>query len=353
MFVQDSDRQEWISNCVGAAGLLARGGLTAAILCGVLLVVNAWLVEPLADPQASARSQPRNSVLSLRPASDGRSVWTTGHPSRWQQIDLATGSVIESEQIQSNLIDGLQLDADGLHLVYGGLRGEVWIREREAAASTAAILPDALHDQPRFALCPHGGWLVLESAGTLELWTLDGSPRRLVRARIGSAVSALAWNPAGSHVLVVSSEGHLLLYEKESLSLVQTARIPAGSGLRATWSADGQWVLVYGQFGAMQLWSVGAESAAVRSFPRGFQSAAALSRQGDWLAYGDELGRLWLISVRNPAQRHLLGRTDSLASAACFTHEGDRLLIGTQGGELLCWSVPDRTLEWRVSPYAL
>ncbi|HUQ72342.1 MAG TPA: WD40 repeat domain-containing protein [Planctomycetaceae bacterium] len=307
-------------------------------------------VQRALEPVPALRPATEASIHRLQVADDGRTVWVTSSPGRLRNVDLATGRVLIDLFVPEGLSPAPLCTADGFQVMFLSHGGQPLVQRLDYEDGPVALRRERTDLIDRFAINPGGDRIVLQSNEALELCSGTGPDRRHVIVTQDRRCSALAWAPDGTQLLVAEEDGWLSL--RDGRTLAELARIPSQieCGVRAGWSQDGRFALAFGVSGPIAVWDTHSPAASPRHLEFECRSAAALSPDGSQLAVCDTERQFWLINVADPSDRFCLDRLPASANAICYTPGGDRLLVGTMNGDLLCWSLLEERLLWTSGP---
>jgi len=285
-------------------------------------------------------------------AFDGRiHLWSVADRSYLGALDQIGGCTKPGQESQAAVRTGrdfiLQLsfdptDADRLLATSGDSKLCLWSVAGRTATQLTAIAPE-----PSRAIFSPDGRLIAVGARDGRLWLWDDAAQRLLSEPLITGTSdfnILAFDPRDpARLMAVNSDGVLSIWRLRSpLAADPPAEPPAGpssqpplaTGGGTTLTAEqGRYLIASGQSGVLS-----GELGALAGAPP--PAAAAISADGQWLAWAPREGRLLLFALARPLVTMPVaqfGRADSTWTAVGFATDPDRVVARGTGGTLSAW----------------
>lgn len=308
---------------------------------------------------------------------DGTRIAWAGDDRIVQIRDLKTGAVLRRPTGHTDRITSLRFSPDGRHLLTTSDDGTARLVLVQGSAVSGAVFTlqghvGRIHEA---AFSPDGTRIATASEDrTARLWDAkDGSHRAALDGHTDGVVS-VAFSPDGTRLLTTSRDHTARLWDAtagiiSSIAPLATLPKPSDEFTRATFSADGAYVLVYDPSGAL-LFDVrdpsdhdaDAGGSITPTELGGHGSSiqtAAFSPDGTRLVTGsqDGLARLWEVKAIPDARpgatllATLRGHTDALADAV-FSPDGLRLVTTSFDGTARLWDVQGAQVTRGAEPGA-
>jgi len=296
-------------------------------------------------PPATVWSVPSGRVEAVAPGSagarhlvyspDGEVLAVVDRHGRVSLLDASTGRVCAVLGHAAGANGAPVFSPDGRRLVTGDGRGvvRIWDVATGRLLRGMQVLDGAVH---RLVLDPDGRFLVCcGRRGELRVRDLGGSDRFSLRTQSTGPVLA-AFSPSGDRLVVAGNEGVLQVWSvgEGGFALSRTGRSSRTGRIRSLeFGPDGRSVLTAGQDGTATLWDAGtAEVVTTLTGHRGPVSAARFSPDGRMVvtASDDGTARLWNTRVEQ-AMDPLAGHAGG-AGAVSWSPDGRYLATGGQDG---------------------
>ncbi|HSB09200.1 MAG TPA: WD40 repeat domain-containing protein, partial [Blastocatellia bacterium] len=136
------------------------------------------------------------------------------------------------------------------------------------------------------------------SSNSLAIWSLQ--PCQIVAVLTGSSEKILVdqYSPDGRRIVTGASDGSLQIWDARSGNSIHTLIGHTGAVRGVSYSADGRWLVSGSADCTVKVWD-GVRGVEVATFPAGAGiTALSVAHDGQSIAAGDDLGRLYLLGLR-------------------------------------------------------
>jgi WD40 repeat protein len=324
-----------------AGRTLATGGNDGRILL--------WDVDDVPRSRLASRLPGQAVVRAVAISPNGEVIATGSADGKVVLRDSIDGNGDEKALVLSGPVNGLAFSPDSNRLATITINGslQVWdVRSRVSAAGPISTGDDAavLAWSSRGDRLATGG-----NQGVVRIWdeSLEPVGRPLENT---SWITALAFRASDDALLVTASDGVARIWRLDETPKARVINRPVSLMTAGTFLSDGQ-VVTGDREGGVTLWSSSAVSdrpPSQRAFTpgRGRVTALAASRDGKFVAIGDESGsvHLWDVSAVPAQEVGELGVGTGGVHSLTFTPDGTHLVSGDDAGAYV-WDID--VSSWR------
>jgi len=274
----------------------------------------------------------------------GQRVVAAGDEPRLRIVSLTSGGVLAIESIARPVRSLAVHPAEG-HVAAGCVDGSVQLWN---AADGALVREWSAHNSSTVALefASDGSWLATAGGRAVAVWNpADGSQIRVMDT--GQIVTSLAASPDGARLVVGTSGGKLIAYNKADGAVLFDVVAHPGSVRWLDFAADGRSILTTGEQGEAKLWDA-ANGTERSSLTAGATSIGGklLNDVGTVLA-GDD-GRLRFLPRRRLAEF----AEAAPIRAVAFSPDGTQLFVGGEQQVIGVWNVDTNVRDREIATAA-
>jgi hypothetical protein len=324
---------------VVAAAVAGDGTLAVALGDGSIRLIDPK--NPSADPVVV--SVHNGACLCLCADVDAKAFLSGGDDGRLARIDTQGTAEVLVSRPQRWIEHVTAHPASGVRVFASGKTAFVAERQRGGAAAPLRELPHS-HSVGGLAINPKGKRLAVSHYGGVSVWWLAARESQAQSLEWKGSHLQVAWSPDGDYVMTAMQENALhgwRLSDKAHMRMdgygakVRSFSFDRRGQLFATGGADTVVCWPFSGGGPMGKppleFGIGPASPGAGTVV----TAVACNPKSDVIAAGFANGAVILGHPSLPAIATVMGATGSAVSALIWSHDGQRLLAGTETGEVI------------------
>lgn len=305
-----------------------------------------------ADPKSPSEKSAQREIRAIAVSDDGDYLEVAEGDADSIRRDALTGRKLTEDRLSKSRLRCLQLRSRDYTWVGLHPQNELEVVHQSRTVWRAPLpgLPDAGTEKPRMtsSLCPTQNRVaVISDSGYFWLLDFDDTQANCRGPYdLGTPLGFVAMSPAGDHVLLVTANYQMLLWDVALGRVVTQLKTEATPHRLASWSGNGRRLITFGNSRDVAVWDVPAGTI-LHQFQVNLQMviSAELSEDGNLAAVGDgDVIRLWDLATGDE-HPPLVGH-DGVVSILRFADQGRTLFSGDAQGGLRRWSLTDHREVW-------
>ena len=257
-------------------------------------------------------------------------------------------------------VSSVAFSPKGKYIASGGEDGKVRLWYVEGGKQKGPALDHGRVSSVAFS--PNGEYIASGGKdGKVRLWYVEGGKQKGPALDHGVGVSSVAFSPNGQRIVSGGKDGKVRLWDIESGKQKGPALDHVVGVSSVAFSPNGQRIVSGGEDGSVRLWDIESGETISRplryelwwrsllnmrlfnKYERGAVLSVAFSRDGNYIASGDEDGTVRLWDAKRPTQIGVLNDGyKELALSVAFSWNGKYIASGRNDGTVRLWDAKSR-----------